>query len=438
MQTDDRYIESLVEAISNMFDRAKEEDRPPAFTSFPNSGWEMFSIGAITFAYRHSETRDAVNKVTTKVFERRNWTRKWSDGYIRSAFAKALSELGDLSSQQIEAALRRMVQTLDEAPKALKVVFAVGGVSLTDGEIRIGSTTLYKMNDQRRERLYAAFNGILDTVKASDEAKAYYRQQTKEFLEAFGELTVAEVPAVGDPDRAREDAAQVSEPVFDFLQLIAAIEERSEWKIRIIPGGGLMARQPPRFVISDDQTEAHWDQKFAFGHRLELTQVRVEKVINLGLQSVVDAIAKGRDRAEFDDMLLNAMHWIADAERQEQIENKITSYMTAMDLFFTAEDGPVIRDLSEAVAFLLGKTLDRRKHVRKLVSRLYGLRSKVSHEGRRSALHEDVIELKTIAINVLILMSRMADRLEGKAHVQQLFADLRLSAKFDPLDHRID
>jgi hypothetical protein len=390
-------------------------------------------MGGITFSYRRPETRDAVNDVTSKVSERRHWTRKWSDDYIRTAFSRALSELGDRSPQQIESALRKMVETLDETPKSVKVVFAVGGVSLTDGEITIGSTILYRMDNERRERLRTAFDGILDTTKDTEEARSYLRQQTNRFLESFGELTVAEVPAVGDADRAKEDATQVSEPVFDFLQLIAAIEEPSERQIRIIPGGDLMARQPPRFVISDDETEAHWDQKLAFGFRLELTQARVENVINFGLQSVVDAIAKREERSEFDDMLLNAMHWIADAERQEQLENKITSYMTAMELFFTVEDGPIVRDLSESVAFLLGNTLENRKRVKKLVARLYGLRSKVSHEGHRSALSRDVVELKTIAINVLILMSRLANRLEGKVDVQQLFADLRLSAEFNAL-----
>lgn len=434
MPTDERYIGALRDAFLKMVEEWRLEERPPDGISFPDSDWAFFFIGPFNIVYRRSETAAAIDKVCNKIYQRAEWTRKWSHDYIQKAFVTACDQMDDLSADAVFDAFTTMARQLDEEPKPRSVIFAVGGVLLSEDEIYIGAIRLFRMTDRERERLRRTFNAIIDTVRNPEEAKEQFRRQTDEFLAAYGNLTAAEVPAIGDVERAKEDAAHISEPVLDFLQLIAAIEEPSFTNIRIVGGGDLMARQPPRMVIAADGTEANWDAKLAYGHRLQLTTPLVGRIIGSGFQSAVDAIAKNEDdRTPFEDLLVAAIHWIADAEKQDRLENRITSYMTAMELFFTSADAPITRDLSENVAYLLGTDLQNRKEIRQLVNELYKQRSKVSHTGSRTALEADVRRLKELAINVAAMMSRMAPRFTTKADLQMMFADLRLSAEFDPM-----
>ena len=392
------------------------------------------SIGNINLIYRRPETHGAVKKLLVKIYERREWTRKWSQKYIGDVFSEAMTPFGSRSPDAIYAAFEDMARKLDAEPKVRSVIFAVGGVSLAQDELNIGSVRLFKMTDAERERIRGIFYKIIDTVRHSDDDKGRFRHQVDEFLGAYGSLTAAEIPVAGDVERAKAMALRLSEPVLDFLQLIAALDEPPAKNIRIVGGGDLLARQPPRFVIAKDQKEADWDQQLAHGFRLELTEERIRKIVELGFQSVIDAIGKDeQQRNEFEEMLINAVHWIADAEKQERLENRITSYMTAMELFFTAADVPITRDLSESVAYILGDSLERRKEIKHLVARLYRQRSKVSHEGRRGEYEADVAELKRVTVNVVALLGRMTPKFTSKSDIQRLFADLRLSAAFDPL-----
>lgn len=437
MSTDERYVSALCDDFAAFLEEAAREDPHPNPLTFPNAEWRIFAAGNLQIVYRRPETAAALEKLEGKIYRRRDWTKKWSGDYIERAFSNALTRIGDGAPEQVHEAIAAMARDLDEEPKARSVVFAISGLALSQGEVRLGSIRLFKMADER-EQFRESFYRIIATVTNPEDQKEHFRRQTDEFLDSYGGLAAAEVPAVGDVEGAQNSAILTSEPILDFLQMIAAIEEPSAKKIRIVGGAGLIAQQPPRFVISNDRKEANWNQKFPRNYQMDLTEARIKKIVGLGFQAVVDALSKSEEsRLEFEEMLLNAVHWIADAEKQERLENRVTSYTTAMELFFTAEDGPIVRDLSESVAYLLGKDLKTRREIKALVARLYKERSKVSHRGQRSALEKDVRELKSLAINVVALMSRMAKRFETKADVQSFFSDLRLSARFDPMARRV-
>jgi hypothetical protein len=243
---------------------------------------------------------------------------------------------------------------------------------------------------------------------------------------------VAEVTASGDPQHAKEQAARLCAPVIDFLQLIAAIDDREGEHIRVVLGGEVTGTQAPQLVIYDDRTQLNWDYRFLRNRRLELTQGRIKRVVDRGLSPLLAALSKTSDeRSEFEDLLLTAVRWIADAETQSLPENRITSFVTSMELFFTKENAPIGRDLSESIACILADNLEARKELKKLVSTLYEKRSKISHEGQQDGLIEAAAKLKRLAINVLAAMCGMSDRFRNKEDVRTFFADLRLSGRFE-------
>lgn len=312
------------------------------------------------------------------------------------------------------------------------VVFALGGLFLGNEETRFGNVRLFTMTGAEIATFRSRFESILASTPHAADERTQMLAQLDELLVSLQDAACAEVSVEGDVERAKAEAVQFSEPVIDFLQLIVAIWEHSSKRIRIIVGGDTLAQQPLRLVLAADGSAAYYDQKIAHNFRLELTGEHIDQMRNKGFGPMIDAIGKhAPDRSDFERLLLASLHWLADAERQELPENKVTSYVTALEMFFSSPRGePITRDVSEGIALLLADSLEQRQQIRDRVKHLYGIRSGVSHRGQRAADDGTVLELKKLAINVLAKMSRLSWRFTSKDSIVTWIADLRLSATY--------
>jgi hypothetical protein len=115
------------------------------------------------------------------------------------------------------------------------------------------------------------------------------------------------------------------------------------------------------------------------------------------------------------------------SERQEVADNKVTSYITAIDCFFAEKGEPVTRDVTEGVALVLGSTLEQRRSLVARMNQLYNLRSTVSHRGERVADEDAATDLKTLAIDLLAALCAMSNTLLTKAALRIWLIDRRLS-----------
>ena len=120
------------------------------------------------------------------------------------------------------------------------------------------------------------------------------------------------------------------------------------------------------------------------------------------------------------------MHWIADGSRQPLAENKTTSYITAIEMFFSVNDAPVTRDVSEGVAFVLASTLEDRKKLVAHAAKLYGTRSRVSHRGTRITDEQSAHEAHEMAVNLLARLSAMSSQFRTLADFRDWNAEQRL------------
>lgn len=393
---------------------AEREDAPPNFMAFPSPEWTMFGAGDYHLVYRRPETALALKRLRAK-FARKEWTNKWSEEKIATVMRTAIARA--MANSEPELVLDAMIDAVSEldAPAPRQRVFvAIGGVILRQ-EIRIGSVRLFQMGDAEHEQLITALERVIGAA----------------LMQPIHGSAFAEVEVEGDVQRAKQDAAAESEPVIDLLQVVAAIEQPS--RIRIVPGGS-ESPPPPQVVLSADGTEGHYAQNLTAGRRFAVDQGTFDRLREKGFGAVLDALGKpSTQRNDFEKLLLNAIHWIADAERQQQRENRITSYVTALEMFFSVKGGSIVRDVSEGTAYILGGDLPTRKAVRDLVCKLYDRRSEVSHGGQRSAVDEEVAQLKKLVINFVARIGPFAQRFSTKEQFVTWSKDLRLSANYD--DH---
>jgi hypothetical protein len=236
----------------------------------------------------------------------------------------------------------------------------------------------------------------------------------------------ASVTVKGDLRLCRDLATAELEPFVDFLQLMTAIYEPKFKGIQIRLGGDLVTRQPPSLVVKSDGSHIQDQQKLAFDYRLKIDQSKIDRMrANFGALFQIFEKDTG-ERSDFEAVMLRSMHWIADADRQELAENKITSYITAIEMFFSSADAPITRDVSEGVATIMRSTLEERKELVTEVARLYGTRSRVSHRGERLQTDDDAIILKQISINVLAKLGNISFSFSDIAKLRLWLADERL------------
>src|SRR5206468_2007053 len=85
------------------------------------------------------------------------------------------------------------------------------------------------------------------------------------------------------------------------------------------------------------------------------------------------------ERSEFEDLLLQAVRWFGGAHRQRAPEDRLLNLTTAVETLLVPPGRSVTRELTEGVAFVIGQDAASRRAIREQMTRLYRIRSAVTH-----------------------------------------------------------
>ena len=422
-------LEAVLASVKRFLDEAAKEERPAGPISFPNREWRIYDSGIKTFIYKQPETAAALSAFRKK-FETTAWLDKWSLRHLRDIEATIIAAAAARTpDDDLRKAIVDAVASLEGEPPAFTDVLPITLLYLGPYELTLGNVTLQTIDDARVADIRKTFNDIIDTVQNDDEEKTGFRKYVDDITDLLKNRACAFVAARGDADRAQADALRDVEPVVDFLQLVAAVFEPSFKDIRISVGGDLLTKQPARLLIAADKSFIQPRENMLFGHRLEMNAGRMQQMRDGGFGPLIDALSKPEAaRTEFERYLIRSMHWIADAERQERLENRITGYVTAIDMFFATKGEPLTRDVTEGTAMLLGRELANRKNIMKRMAEFYEMRSGVSHAGTATFDEDAVTRLKYYAVNFLSTVCGKAAQFKTKDEFRAWMADRRLGA----------
>jgi hypothetical protein len=426
--THPQALKALADSLSAFVTEYEHEERPPVPIRFPNDEWWLIDTGPVMLIFRRLETRQALLEFR-KRFERKNWLPKWSEKYLREVEATLMGEAFTKPAEaDVLAAVERAAAILDAEPPENVVVLPIAHLLLSDMELAFPNMVLHTITEGRLAEIRQRYNHILDSSKHTEEEKANLRVIVDETTKLMLNLPCAVVTIRGDKDKVLDDATRAAETVVDFLQFVAAKYEYSFKEIRIRIGGDLVTNQPPTIIMASDGSSIQDIRKRLFEHRFQLEQRHIDEMRIEGFGPLFDALAKPEaDRTEFEKVLLRAMHWVADAERQQLPENKTTSYITAIDMFFSTKDEPVTRDVTEGTAVIIGSTLADRTAILAHINKVYDTRSKISHAGD-PADREAYVMAKTLALNLIARLSAMSSQFESKQSLRSWLKERRLSS----------
>ena len=421
MPTDQRLTSSMVAAFLE-FRSLLSEEVQGADSEF-QTGVEFLDVGDRGLVVRNAGTRNSLERLRQKL-QKPQWTAKWSATRLENELRRTIGSALSLHDEtEITGEFGKLAARLDAPAPHLTVNYPIDGLTLEHtSDVRIGGVRLFTLNSE-----------AMLTELRSDSGEPASETLECQQLKALNAMVCAELVVEGDAERARVEADKLAEPVVDFIQMLVALNEPTATRIRIAP----RSRNDmllPLLVYDRVDKRVQPDRTLLPPSRYNLDALSIERARQLGFGALIESLAKSAlERSEFENLLVQALHWIADAERQLQYESKLTSYVTALDMFFTAQNSPIVRDVSEGVAYVMSSTPRGRSELRALVARLYNRRSKVSHEGQRDIGQMEIGQVRKMVIVFFGRLSSMAARFNSRADLNSWLGELRLSGRYDDI-----
>ncbi len=135
----------------------------------------------------------------------------------------------------------------------------------------------------------------------------------------------------------------------------------------------------------------------------------------------------------YEGLVITALHWFGEASQDDSPPNKVVRLCTALEaLLIGAQVDRLTSELAERVAIVMEEKLDARKQLKRRMKKLYGLRSRVVHDGKRDVPEREARELECIVLQTIVAMAGRLQQIQRKADVEVWFEDIRLSSGSDP------
>jgi hypothetical protein len=280
-----------------------------------------------------------------------------------------------------------LINEVERFSQRVTVYVPLSGIQLYVTDLKLGGVTVLPVSESLRNELAPKIHFDPDAINELG-------------------CVCARVEVIAENGRAFELAVQRVRRVLDLFRytLIFASKNPADER-RICVGLGEVhhsARVSVAFCECTGQTVVNHSrvgamQDFAIGDEVIrlMSSIHVFELATL-LDTEADVVT------DFENSLIRALHWVANAQTQDESENGLLSLVTALEVFFSRRDrDPITAAIAEGVAFVLGKTKQERLWLAREVRRLYGRRSGVSHGGRSAIELKDLLQLNWLAASVL-------------------------------------
>jgi hypothetical protein len=132
---------------------------------------------------------------------------------------------------------------------------------------------------------------------------------------------------------------------------------------------------------------------------------------------------------KFEKRIMLAVEWIGQSMADPSPQSAFIKAAIALEIIFTYNEKEIItpsimNQISESIALILGSSVDERLKIESRVKKLYGLRSKIVHSGKKDISQADYKTLLEIARSVIIKILT-SDKLNSVDSVGDLYTILK-------------
>ena len=358
------------------------------------------------------QIRIELDKLVTDLLSIKVVKQKFSADSLYANLEKLLNEIAQLTSSAPETVtplVAELLNWVETYSSRTTVYIPLVGVEMQGIKtVKLGPVTLVTMDEG-------------EIARARSELAAPTVDTDLAALQELSGFVCAKMSVVADMTNAKLLAQAECDRIIDLLRyFIPWIYPRS---LRVMTGvqGNISHGARSRVILMVSSTGFVGGSWQATGplDTLRLTPKTLGQMIDVGVFSLAGLWEKPT-RTPFEETLLDAVHWYANAQTELALEYEFLSLIICLETLFTrGPQEPVTVAVAEGVAFVLGSNRDTRMEFRDKMRSLYDTRSKIAHGGGASISKEDVEDLRDITAYVLLQLIRRREEFHDR---QKLFA----------------
>lgn len=420
------YIQKAVATI-------KDRSKPFNPATVMSDGMIKCSNGSESYVISGAEAVAAFRGLTSKLSSQPEWRGKFSEKYISTELRKILAGLSTGTPASLNPRLEEFIKGLQEFSEVREFVTPIQGLKLEVEEFRLGGATFRPADQSQIDQLKERAEQTIETLKHSDEDKAYWREHyqkvIKERLGAFDALAFSET--VAEVNQARINALQNIDMALNVLRFLTPYTQELPEYVGLGLPGQFASVAYSSIVFSNDGS---FNTDFPLAGRYLPFKVDHQFLQCHGsaLESLSEIIVSP-SRSEIEERLLVAIQWAGRAHSDSQSQQQLLSLITALECLLNPTDGRPFRiGLSESAVFLVGsEDLEGRIKLFHFLSSMYEARSKISHGGSAKVTNSDVITLQRVVGAVIMRVVEVRHKYTTRKLLEAHLARARLGAQAD-------
>jgi hypothetical protein len=372
------------------------------------------------------EHHSAFNDIARQLLNDKNRTEKFSEEYVTKKIKTIFASLLKNEEINVEDQISKFVAELDGYETKQTVLVPVIGIRLHE-DLKVGSVTFLMPSAERIETIKKSLQEVINKYNKTEvKQKEVFDMFYSEMEEQLFKFTISEFSVIAEPDRAYERAKEETRRALEIIRFASKAHYPMSEDIRIGLKGepGFGARRS--FIISDRNLNSKGDNEGALRH-LEMSKEVMRSMDKLGFSKLSGILAKPSP-TNYEEVLLRAVHWFSSALQQQELENAFLCLIIALETIFTAERGnPITNTVAEGVALVLGHDFQSRKDIKKTIKDHYGMRSGVSHGGKKAILDSDYYTLMNMVGSIIAKLTDKTNTFSSQKEFSEWIEELKLS-----------
>lgn len=384
-----------------------------------------------TWSYDQTkEGKELERQLIADLLGKQRWHQKFSVRRIKDFLSKVRSEfILHRTRDHIPTLFRQLVEEYESLTEEIEILVPLVGLRMKMDEYPIGNVVLRNLKGEKAEavRERCRENMMRNEYYTDAQRQAWFKVFDEQYVSRVTDRVSAEYRVVAEEERARELAVEEIRKALDLLRYAALRVDKDDEKYVTRLGIQGEVSEDTRATVGflGDGSKIHYTGEMVF-RPFELDEWTLPLLEDLRIPALSDTLRQEKP-TDFEETILNSVHWIASAQNQFEATNKILNLVTSFEtLLKPAAGDPISATIAEGVAILTATGLDERRTRKRRVRYFYGLRSTLTHEGQGEITGKEVRELSGIAQTLIVKVLARKDEFKTQEDLRNWVDDQKL------------
>jgi len=378
------------------------------------------------------EYADKYEALLAYLLEHHNWQEKYSEKHLSGLLQDAIVQAFELDKpEELEKLIAKMAKAYESYSREHKALVPLDGIRLEVRSLKIGNVTLRTFSENTLRNEVAKVRRVIQTTPYSKETQAEILTERIEYLQQLRGKVVAQYSVIAEPKRASERAEDETRRIIDLLRFAIPALYNDDLNVTVGLDGDISNSTYRIIPVSSAEIQSvhlYFARRGSLSH-LEINKKNIKKMEAIGIFQASSFLANPANQiSNFEETILQGLHWFATAMTQSENANKLLNMMTVLETFLTPRDNnPIGTAIAEGVAIIRGKSLADRKKIKTTIKDFYQKRSGLSHGGRKAVLDQEIVRLRYIVGSTIVWMIKNKGKFQTQKDLLNWIEDKKLS-----------